>query len=155
MKTEIIIYTFIILAFLACSTSTGPDVALIFSEMEIHYTKSGGWINTSKLDIMSDGTVNAFEMAHASGETINTSSKFLKDSKKEKLSILFSSFSEYESHYAPEPLHTDGNHHNIILLYEGKADTVTVYEPQNAIMPDRLYKIIQELENIWMNTLDI
>lgn len=137
----------------SCENSTEPETDIFFSEMEIHYTKAGGWINTSKLDIIGDGTANALEIAHGSRDTINSSSKFLNRSKKEILVKLFSSFSEYESYYAPNNYYTDGNHHRIIFIFEGIADTVSVYEPQNAKIPFSLSEIILVLEDIWMNTL--
>ena len=67
---------------------------------------------------------------------------------------LFNSFKKYDSYYEPHQWYTDGNYHIVILTNHGTSDTVTVYEPQNTILPDDLTKIITKLEYLWLATIE-
>ena len=119
-------------------TGTPQELDLEFSKMEIHYVKSGGWINASKLDIYGDGRVNAYEIEHASHDTLNSAYIFIDEEGKDKLESLFESFSDYDSHYEPEVFVTDQECHTTTFVYEDKVDTVTVYMPELSDMPDGL-----------------
>ncbi len=144
---------FIIFLNIGCKDSpTGMELAsdLEFSKMEIHYAKYGGWINTSILDIQGDGRVNVCEIAPASYDTLNNSYIFIDEEEQNKLENLFESFSAYDSYYAPEEFLTDQDFHTIVLTYEGDADTVTVYMPEQSDMPDGLVEIIHEMKTLWV-----
>jgi hypothetical protein len=154
MKRMILFLALLAFIIISCSDPTSINEDLEFSEMEIHYTKYGGWIHTSKLDIFSDGLVLALELKNGSPfDTLGKSSKYLDEKSKEKLSDLFRSFSSYDAYYAPGLGCTDGNEHIIVFIYKGNPDTVNVYEPQNANIPKSLELIIQEMENIWLELL--
>lgn len=131
-------------------TGTEQELDLEFSKMEIHYVKSGGWINTSKLDIYGNGRVDAYEIEHSSRDTLNSSYIILDEVEKNKLESLFESFSAYESHYEPEVFVTDQDFYTTILAYEDKIDTVTVYMPEQTDMPDGLEEIIHEMKSLWV-----
>lgn len=131
-------------------TGAEDESDLEFSKMEIRYERSGGWINTSKLDINRDGRVNACEIAHASSDTLNSSYIFIDEEEQNKLENLFESFSDYDSYYTPEEFLTDQDFHTIVLTYEGDADTVDVYMPEESDMPDGLKEIIHEMESLWV-----
>ena len=131
-------------------TGTQQELDLEFSEMEIHYVKSGGWINTSVLDIYGDGRVNACEIDHSSYDTLNSSYIFIDEELQNKLENLFESFSAYESHYEPEIFVTDQEYHTATFVYEDKVDTVTVYIPEQSDMPDGLKEIIHEMKSLWL-----
>ena len=123
---------------------------LEFSKMEIHYEKYGGWINTSVLDIYGNGRVYAYQIEHASYDTLNSSYIFIDEEEQNKLENLFESFSAYDSYYEPEVFLTDQDYHVTILIYEGKVDTVAVYMPEQSDMPDELEEIIHEMKSLWL-----
>jgi hypothetical protein len=131
-------------------TGTPQELDLEFSKMEIHYVKSGGWINTSKLDIYGDGRVNAYEIEHASNDTLNSSYIFIDEEEKDKLENLFGPFSDYDSYYEPEVFVTDQEYCSTIFVYEDKVDTVTVYMPEQSDIPDGLEEIIHEMKSLWL-----
>lgn len=66
---------------------------------------------------------------------------------------LFVSFPSYDSHYQPEPWYTDGDHHTIHYAYRGEADSVTVYEPEQAAIPGGLRRLIREMESQWQHMM--
>jgi hypothetical protein len=146
-KDTIFICLFSLLLF-ACDSSTGPPLNPELAKMEIHYSKGGGWIDTSELHIR-DRLVEAHHIRHASSDTIASNSMVLDRSDQRKIATLFLSFSDYESDYEPEPWYIDGNWYTIILVYEGVADTVSVYGPEDANIPKGLNSIIQEMESLW------
>jgi hypothetical protein len=154
MEKFIVVIYILSLFLFDCNNSTGPNSDLEFSKMEIQYKKSGGWINTSKLYIYGNGLVNAYHIAHASLDTIDSTSALLSQNDQRKIVYLFVAFANYDSNYEPNPWYTDGNYHVTIFVYEGKADTVTVYEPNNANIPEGLNKIIQEMESLWQSMFD-
>ena len=144
---------FVVFLNIGCEDSpTGAEHEsdLEFSKMEIHYTRYGGWINTSILDINGDSRINACEIAHASYDTLNSSYIFIDEEEQNKLENLFESFSAYDSYYAPEEFLTDQDFHTIVLIYEDKVDTVTVYMPEESDMPDGLEEIIHEMKTLWV-----
>ena len=93
-----------------------PEINLAFSEMEIHYMKGGGWINTSVLDIDGTGEVKAYLIRHASSVILDSARMILNDSEKERLVELSSSFSTYEDYYQPDDYRTDQDDHSLVLI---------------------------------------
>ena len=134
---------------IGCNSPTRPYSELEFSKVEVHYTKAGGWINTVKLDIYGTGLTHAYQISHASLDTLRNISTFLDLEDRRRIAALFADFSSYDSRYEPESWYTDGNHHTIGFLYEGKADTVKIYEPGQANIPRRLSDIIREMDSLW------
>ncbi|MBC8175397.1 MAG: hypothetical protein H8E82_07070 [Candidatus Marinimicrobia bacterium] len=147
MKDVVALIPIISIIVLCCTNPTEPS--LDFSKMEVHYTKYGGKINTSKVDIYSSGLVNAYHIAHASLEILDSASTVLSMGQQKSIAELFEPFSTYDSYYEPNEWYTDGDYHVTVLIYEGSSDTVTVYEPKNANIPKRLSEIIQEMESLW------
>ena len=132
----------------SCKNSTDSNSPLVFSKMEIHYTKMGGWIHTSILDIYGSGLVNGYILKHASCDTLDCAADTLSQNEMNNLGNLFGSFSNYDSYYEPEQFRTDQNIHTVILIYNNKRDTVSVYEPGRANIPNGLYNIIHEMEQL-------
>jgi hypothetical protein len=148
-----LVIAFVILFNIGCkdnSTGTEYESDLEFSKMEIHYTHSGGWINTSKLYIYGDGRVNAYQIKHASHDTLNSSYVFIDEEEQNKLEDLFESFSAYDYYYGPEIFVTDQDYYTTVLIYEDKVDTVDVYMPEQANIPDELEEIIHEMKTLWV-----
>ncbi len=137
-----------------CEETASSRIDLEATDQEIHYIKSGGWINTAKLDIRSNGRVQACHIAHASAEIIDSASTVLTYAEKEKIVGLFRSFSNYARHYDPEHWYTDGEYYLIVRNTDEAADTVSVYEPENCNLPSGLENIIEELEHLWHRLLD-
>jgi len=156
MRNKILISSVIVFTILfniGCEndlTGTEQELDLEFSKMEIHYVKSGGWINTLKLNISGDGRVSAYEIEHASYDTLNSSYIFIDEEEKNKIESLFESFSDYNSHYEPEIFVTDQEYYTTIFVYEDKVDTVTVYMPEQSDLPDGLEEIIHEMKSLWV-----
>ncbi len=138
-----------ILLWIGCEHSTEPKWTLNFQKMEIHYTKVGGWIHPTKLDIHSDGLVMAYLYDHRSYTMTDSASTILNRKEQSKIADLFRSFSSYDRHHEPEDWITDQNTHIIILIYDGVPDTVSVYMPAKADIPLSLTKIILEMESLW------
>lgn len=147
-KSSLIIFCIVIL-FISCSSPTKEEPDSEFAKMEIHYTKLGGWINTSKLDIYGSGLVNAYHIRHAGTEVLDNAKTFLSNEDQKRISFLFRSFSSYDRHYEPDQYVTDQNYHITILDYEGVSDTVSVYMPQEANIPEGLGQIIEEMGFLW------
>jgi len=150
-KNSIIIFIISIL-FIQCNNSIEPNYDLDFSEMEIHYSRSGQGGKVT-LNIYNNGLVNAYYSY--GGDTLKSSSRFLKDSEQDKLASQFESFSTYKSHYDPLINITDQDYITIIFSYSGMCDTVSVNMPYAADLPDRLKTIIASLENIWGEMIDL
>lgn len=138
---------------LACSGPTGPDGGIDYARMDIHYTRTGGWSHTDRLDIVSTGRIHACRIAHASLDTSIRVSDQMTLSDRKRLAELFSGFDGYDREYGPDPWYTDGDRHTVVLVYGGKADTVAVYEPARARLPTRLGKILAEMESIWQRSV--
>jgi len=136
-----------------CSASNGTGPAIEFSDIEVHYIKSGGWIITSKLDIYGDGLVKAQLIGHASAEPTETDSVILKEDDQQKMENMFSSFSNYDRHYEPDPWYTDGEYHLIIFTHGNKTDTVSVYGIWDTDIPTSLKEIIDKMERTWSSVL--
>ena len=132
-----------------------PEINLAFSEMEIHYMKGGGWINTSVLDIDGTGEVKAYLIRHASSVILDSARMILNDSEKERLVELSSSFSTYEDYYQPSDYRTNQDDHSLVLIHEQIPDTVRVYDPGRVDLPDGLRRILEEMESFWEETLGL
>ena len=143
---------FLLPLFFICSILNGPD-DIDFSKMEVHFKKSGGWIDTSELDIYNTGLVEARNINHSGGEITNGKSMMLNDSEKKKVSDLFRSFPDYKRHYEPDPWYTDGNYYAVIFIHKNKPDTVSVYGLNDTDFPGSLEDIIKEMEKLWNKTL--
>ena len=147
---------FSLLLSLGCEHSTEPKWNLDFQKMEIHYSKVGGWIHPTKLDIYSNGLVNAYLFNQSSLTTTDSASTFLNRKEQEEIVGLFKSFWSYNHYYEPKPEDwaTDQNSHTIILIYQEIPDTVSVYMPDKADIPSSLTKIILEMEALWSSVLN-
>lgn len=121
--------------------------------MVIHYTRAGGWVDTAELDVYGTGLVQAHRLAHASLDTLNDASTCLCPADRERVAELFHGFSGYDRSYEPARWHADASQHRIILVYDGKADTVHVYDPDRAELPGRLHQIIRQMDSLWLDTL--
>ena len=141
---------FVVLFSINCKDNpSGTDIS---PDMEIHYTKTGGWINTSRLDIYGNGLVNAYQVKHASSDTLDSASTILSEEEQNRVVSLFGSFSTYDSHYEPDVFFTDQNYYTIVFIYEGEIDTVSVYMPGESNIPSGLEEIIDEME-IFCNSM--
>jgi len=138
-----------------CSNLNEPGQNNDLRDTEIRYKKAGGWIDTSILNISASGSVTAYLRSHSTLDTIKTGSTYLNNEDRDEIISDFNSFGKYESYYEPSQWYTDGNYHTIILIKNGISDTVTVYEPQNSILPDGLTEIISEMEDLWIETIEI
>ncbi|MFQ5639824.1 MAG: hypothetical protein ACE5IR_17735 [bacterium] len=138
-----------------CASPFNPTADLRFEEIELHFTKRGGWINTSKLDIFSSGLATAYTIAHASPTILDSASLYLNTNEQNEIMNLITSFSIYKKHYEPAEYVTDGNFHVIVLSYHSRIDTVTVYNAfYGAPIPRKLGTLIKTLEEIHKNILD-
>ena len=137
----------------ACSSPTGPYGDLEFSALEIQYTRAGGWIDTARLDIHGTGQVRASRIAHASSDTVSRVSDVLTPDERRKIAAIFGWLPTYDPVYEPNPWVTDGNYHILIMRYEGRTDTVRVYEPDRARIPGGLKRIIREMETLWQRLM--
>ncbi|MFQ6104906.1 MAG: hypothetical protein ACE5OP_11555 [Candidatus Glassbacteria bacterium] len=133
---------------ISCGGSNEPEAKLQFSRMEIHYTKSGGWINTSRLFIYSDGSVTAFTLSQTKGDTLKSGTLVLSEEDRVNLAYLFEPFSTFEPYYEPENPSSDQDLHTTIFIYEDVPDTVMVYMPEEADIPEGLWRIIEEMESL-------
>lgn len=103
-----------------CSIVTQKFSLWILKKMHVHYEKYGGWINTSTLS----------------------------EQQKDRLTRSFSLFQSFDRHYKPEKHYTDQNFYRLRLSYEERTDTVTVYDPANASLPEELERLIADVENL-------
>lgn len=118
--------------------------------MYVQYKKSGGWINTTQLVINQSGTVESATRAHGSGEVIARSTIVLGKDTRETLADLFSGFRDLRKRYEPDVYYTDGNTREVVLRYQERIDTVSVYG--DPAIPRRLKNILMELEHILQST---
>ena len=153
MRILAVLFPIFSLLFIRCSSPTQSHPPLELAKMEIHYSKTGGWTHTATLDIYSDGLVRAHRIGHASLDTLARVSTFLNLEDQRRIAALFTGFSSYDSLYEPDPWYTDGDYHNINFVYEGNADTVSVYEPEQVKIPGGLRKIIREMESLWQHLM--
>jgi len=119
-----------------------------FAKAEIHYTKSGGWIGTSRLNIYGNGIASAFVFSGAISDQVDSSAVMLEESEQDHIAKLFAAFSLYERHYAPSKIWTDQDYYTVVFIYENKPDTVGVYDLHRANLPGSLRKIFGELESL-------
>ena len=141
------------LLFVQCDSSTEPIPELSFSEIEVHYSKTGGWINSSSLNIYGNGKVEAYEV-NQRFDTLKSSSKILDNNEQIWVASLFKSFPTYEPNYFPQNYITDQDHHRIIFIYKGEPDTVSIYMPEKSNLPIGLQIILNELGNIYDEMID-
>jgi len=138
--------------FIQCNNSVEPNYDLEFSEMEIHYSRSGQGGKLT-LNIYNNGLVNAYHSY--GGDTLKSSSRFLKDREQNNLASQFESFSTYKSHYDPLIDITDQDYITIIFSYSGMPDTVSVRTPLATDLPIRLKTIITSMDNMWDEMIDL
>lgn len=137
-----------------CDSPTGSGSGLDFEKMEVHYTRAGGWTaEVVQLDIYGTGQVDAFRISHSSADTIGSSSATLSPSERESVASMFTGFGRYAATYEPDPWTTDGDTYTIRFLYEGVADTVVVYEPEQTALPPDLDRLLAEMDAIWERTV--
>jgi hypothetical protein len=136
-----------------CDHSNDPKWNPDFQKMEIHYSKAGGWIVPTKLDIYGNGTV----IAYSFNQNADSVLAVLDEKEQDQIEWLFKSFSSYDRYYEPKPEDwvTDQNTYMIIFLYDGIPDTVSVYMPEKADIPLSLTKIIVEMEALWAEVLGV
>ena len=139
---------------IACENSTEPEATLNFSEMEIHYKKSGGWIHTSTIDIYGDGLVKAHKIRHASFDTMASATKHLNTKQQNEIAVLFETFSNFARHYSPDEFITDQDYHTIVFIYQGIPDTVSAYMPGPSNSPQDLNRIFDKMQNLWSDMLN-
>jgi hypothetical protein len=128
--------------------------ALDFEKMHVYYEKYGGWINTSTLEIRPSGEAIAKEFAHGSGEVLQKNTSTLSEQQKDRLVRSFALFQSFDRHYKPEKHYTDQNFYSLRLTYDERTDTVTVYDPANASLPEELERLIADVENLHQIVLD-
>lgn len=152
INPSIISFIALILISVSCEHSTEPKWNLDFKKMEIHYSKVGGWIQPTKLDIYGNGLAIAYSFT----QSIDSAITILDKKKQNEIADLFKSFFSYNHYYEPKPEDwvTDQNTHTIILIYDGIPDTVSVYMPDKANIPLSLTKIIFEMELLWAHVLN-
>ena len=138
----------------SCQNSSEPKWDLKFQKMEIHYSKVGGWIPPTKLDIYGTGHATAYLFKHSTYTTTDSALKILSRKEQFEIADLFQSFYSYNRHYEPEYWVTDQNTHTVVLIYDGIPDTVSVYMPDKASIPPSLTKIILEMEALWDDMLN-
>ena len=144
------------LILLSCNVfdSETEMAALNFENMHVQYEKYGGWINTSTLETLPSGEAIAKETAHGSGEVLQKNTSTLSEQQKDRLVRSFALFQSFDRHYKPQEHRTDQNYYRLRLTYDEKTDTVTVYGPANASLPEELERLIAEVENLHQIVLD-
>ena len=144
------------LILLSCNVfdSETEMAALNFENMHVQYEKYGGWINTSTLETLPSGEAIAKEFAHGSGKVLQKNTSTLSEQQKDRLARSFALFQSFDRHYKPEKHFTDQNFYRLRLTYDEKTDTVTVYDPANASLPDELERLIADVENLHQIVLD-
>jgi len=144
------------LILLSCNVfdSDTEVAALNFENMHVQYEKYGGWINTSTLETLPSGEAIAKEFAHGSGKVLQKNTFTLSEQQKDRLARSFALFQSFDRHYKPEKHFTDQNFYRLRLTYDEKTDTVTVYDPANASLPEELERLIADVENLHQIVLD-
>ena len=154
IKIVLILAIVSLLLSISCEQSTEPGEDLNFQKLEIHYSKMGGWIQPTKLDIYGNGLVKANLLNHSNHAATDSASKILTKKEQDEIVNLFRSFSEYKRHYEPENWVTDQNTHSIVFINDGIPDTVSVYMPEKADIPLNLMKTILGMESLWASMLE-
>ncbi len=139
--------------FVYCDHIIGPD-PLDFSQMEIHYSITGGWINKSELDIYGDGSIKAYLIAHSGETVLDSAAALLSPEEQTNIANKFVIFSIYDNYYQPSEIPTDQDTHRIIMIYQGEPDTVSVYMPDQADMPQSLRDITEYLDGLFGSTIN-
>jgi hypothetical protein len=119
-----------------------------FAKLKVHYTKSGGWIATTQLNIYGNGVASAFVFSGAISDQVDSSAVMLDRNEQDHIARLFAAFSLYERHYAPSKIWMDADYYTVVFIYENKPDTVSVYDLHRANLPERLRKLFGELESL-------
>ena len=146
------------LLFSACEgslLSIFPSTNIEFAKAEIHYTKSGGWIRTSKLDIYGNGLACASLIPGSNSNPLDSALPTLDEKERDRIAQLFAEFSLYRPHYTPVKFWTDQDYHTIVFIYENIPDTVSVYDPRRANLPRSLRKLIGGLEGLHERIIQI
>ena len=126
---------------------------LDFEKMHAQYEKYGGWINKSSLEIQSSGEATAKVLAHGDREVLQKKTSTLTELQKDELARSFALFQSFDRYYKPEEYRTDQNYHTLTLSYEERTDTVTVYDPANASLPEELNRLISDVEKLHQSVL--
>ncbi len=136
----------IILLVAGCDDPVSPS--LDYSKMEIHYQKSGGWIPVTSLSVNgADAVITGFEISQQ-GQSSDTLRQDADQAELNFLAEIFYGFDQYKDYYEPVDFYTDANYYQTVLIYKGKRDTVTVYDPARVNLPKGLKRIIDEMEII-------
>ncbi|MGD9899890.1 MAG: hypothetical protein AB7T22_12265 [Calditrichaceae bacterium] len=142
-----LIYTLLIITLTTgCEDPVSP--ALDYSQMEIHYQKSGGWIPVTSLSVNgADAMITGVEISQQ-GQSSDTLCEAANQTELNVLAEIFYGFDQYNDYYEPVDFHTDANYHQTVLIYKGKSDTVTVYDPDRVNLPSGLKRSIDEMEKM-------
>ena len=137
---------------MACTSPTDSHSELEFTElefveMEIHYYNDGGWASAKYLKIFGDGIVQAYKLEPTTllWDTVSTG---IDATQQEKIADLFGFFASYEGSYGNRFVE-DLAILQIVLIYQGIADTVMVYPLMDVAPPNRLVDIITEMEALY------
>ncbi len=128
---------------ISCSGIVNPESTLEFGEYDLYFTKSGGWINPSGLNLYKNGNVIAVSYGSHGKDTTNTN---ITSGDQKKLSNLLIGFEKYDRHYEPSEYWTDQNYETIILVNRNISDTVSAYNRPFAKLPVKLNKLFN-----WLN----
>jgi len=146
MKLYQLLILSLLILILACSNSIDSGEKLNFEDLNIEYSKSGGWINHTSLKIDSAGFVKAVIHFHATWETLDSNTTTLTSTEKKNLCDMFESFKELKNYYEPNHYYTDQDYHVIILKTEAGNDTTSVYDPAHCILPNDLNRILNFMD---------
>jgi hypothetical protein len=126
-----------------------PEEVFRFEKMKIEYIKTGGWIAPRILDITgNDGNAFAYILGSTDDYPYKSGLLVLNEEQKNEIASLFRFFRSYDRHYTPNKFYTDQNYKNIILHYEGRTDTVSVYHLPPATVPRSLRNLIDYLDSL-------
>lgn len=124
-----------------------PGEIFQFEKMKIEYSKMGGWISTRILDITgNDGIAFAYIPHPADDSPYKSGLLELNEEQKNEIASLFQFFRSYERHYAPDKFYTDQNYKQILLHYEGRVDTVSVYHLPRAPVPRSFRNLVEYMD---------
>jgi len=123
---------------------------LSFRRMEVQYKLSWPFSDiTYTTEIEPTGLVRAQMIGGGLyGQTVlfDAGAYLLSNEERTRLEKLFYGFEPYKRLYTSDAI--DGKYHHVILIYEGKPDTVTVYEPWSGELPRGLSEILTEMQRI-------
>ncbi len=124
-----------------------PGETFHFEKMKIEYIKMGGWISTRILDITgNDDIAFVYIPGYPDDSPYKSGLLTLDEEQKNEIASLFRYFRSYERHYAPDQFYTDQNYKQIQLHYEGRVDTVSVYNLINATVPRSFRNLVEYLD---------